>query len=77
MSSRTGCSARSCSPPRGARWVKLERGASARVVAAEAPRAGDLAARPDPADEVLAARLPRLALTELGDPPPLLLDFSA
>ncbi|WAS95537.1 hypothetical protein [Nannocystis punicea] len=62
----------------GARaWVRLERGASPRVVAAEAPRAGDPAARPDRDDEVLAARLPRVALADLGDPPPLLLDFSA
>lgn len=67
----------------GARaWVGLDHG---RVVAAEAPREPGLdpqrappgAHGPDPADEALAARLLRLALRELGEPPPLLLDFSA
>jgi hypothetical protein len=59
----------------GARaWARRD---GARVVAAEAPRGVDPRAAPaDPADEALAARLLRLTLPELGDPPPLLLAFS-
>lgn len=58
----------------GARaWVRLD---GARIVAAEAPRAPQPGARPDPADEVLGARLLRSTLSELGDPPPLLLAFT-
>lgn len=70
----------------GARaWVRLDHG---RIVAAEAPREPEVALSephppghhghhgPDPADEALAARLGRVSLHELGDPAPLLLDFS-
>lgn len=62
----------------GARaWARLEGAEPAKIVAAEAPRAADpRAAAADPADEALAARLLRLPLPELGDPPPLLLAFT-
>ena len=72
----------------GARaWVRLEGG---QIRGAEPPREPERPARleplprpagpditgPDPADEALCARLLRVALRELGDPPPLLLEFS-
>ncbi|MCY1060294.1 hypothetical protein [Nannocystis sp. SCPEA4] len=61
----------------GARaWVRLDATTPAKITAAEAPRAAEANARPDPADEALSARLLRAPLRELGDPPPLLLDFS-
>jgi len=62
----------------GARaWVRLERAATpAKIAAAEAPRSPEPTARPDPADEALGVRMLRAPLSELGDPPPMLLDFS-
>lgn len=49
--------------------------ADAALVAAEAPRGAGVP--PSPRDEALAARLLAVPLSRLGEPPPLLLDFSA